>query len=188
MPLNHATQWYAISDLKLSKLTADPSTGTPTYATSIDVPGAKSMGIDPDINTVSLRGDNVELANNSTLRAFNITVAHAKISLDILSAIIGGTVSDTGTTPAQVAKWALTQSTAVFAPFKLEGKSPTAGVDSSTGDGHWVLWKCTLTGLSGLGFAEEDYAIPGFTCRAVPLTSNGAWVDGVINETAVAIT
>lgn len=187
MPLSHATQWYAISDLKLSKLTADPSSGSPTYATALDVPGAKTMGIEPDINTVQLRGDNVELANNSTIRAFNITITHAKISFDVLAALVGGTVTDSGTTPDQIVKWALTQSTAVIAPFKLEGKTPTAGVDLAGGDAHWTLWKCVLTGLSGLGFAEEDFAIPGFTCRATPLISNGNWIDGTLNETAAAI-
>lgn len=187
MPLSHTTKWYAVSDIQIAKVTADPSGGTTTYGSLIDVPGAKTMGIDFAIDSKDLRGDNRLLDTNSTLTAVNVTVTHAKLNLDVMAALLGGAVSDSGTTPAQIAKWALTGANVTIAPFKIEGASPTAGTDSTTGDGHWVLYKCTLTGLSGLGFAEEDYVIPSFTCRAYARLSDNKWMDGVVNETAAAI-
>ena len=135
MPVSHVTKWYAVSDAKISRLTADASGGAPTYATSVDVPGIKEIGIGGDINTAELRGDNSVLDQSSTLGAITVSVEHAKVSLDVLDVLFGTTTADTGSTPNMKATLTIAQNP-TFNYFRLEAKTPTSGVDTVGGDGH----------------------------------------------------
>lgn len=187
MPLSRVTQLYSVQDAKISPLLTDPAGGAATYGTPIDVPGIQTMEISGDVETKSLRGDNGLLANNSVISNIAVSVNHAKLSLDVLAAIIGGTVTDSGTTPAQTSTWDLTQATATLPRFKLEGVTPPNGTDIIGGDLHWVLWRLNLSAFPALGFSQEDYRIASFSANASPLVSTGKWITAVINETAVAI-
>ncbi|WP_069743035.1 phage tail protein [Streptomyces sp. EN23] len=187
MPLQRFTRVYGIKDAKIAPLTSDPASGSPTYGDLIDVPGIKTYEISGDIEVKKLRGDNQQLATNAAISNVQVSVTHAKMSLDVLAAIVGGTVTDSGTTPAQTTSWGLTGANATLPPFKLEGVTPPNGVDIIGGDVHVVLHKLTLSAFPELGFAEEDYRIASFTADADPLLSNDKWIDIVINETAVAI-
>lgn len=186
MPLSHVSKLYAVSDSKIAKVTADPAGGATTYGASTDVPGIKEMSIGGNVNTVELRGDNSLLDQNSTLGNITVSVTHAKLSLDVLAIMLGGTVTDSGTTPNQIASWLL-KNTDAFSYFSLEGKTPTAGADTPTGDAHFKLHKCILTSFPDMGHAEEDYRIVSFEAVAVPLISNGNHITVTLNETAVAI-
>lgn len=187
MPLSRVTKLYSVQDCKISPLTADPAGGTATYGTAIDVPGIQTMQISGSMETKTLRGDNVKLASNSALTDISVQVTNAKLSLDVLTAILGGAVTDSGTTPSQVSTWDLSSDDANLPPFKLEGVTPPNGVDVVGGDLHWVLHKCTLSAFPDLGFAQEDFRVVSFTASADPLNSTGKWITAVLNETAVAI-
>ncbi|MFJ4918143.1 phage tail protein [Streptomyces sp. NPDC088726] len=187
MPLQRFTQVYGIQDAKISPLLTDPATGTPTYGPAIDVPGIKTYEISGEIEVKTLRGDNKKLGTNSALTNVQVAITHAKMSLDVLAAIIGGTVTDSGTTPAQSTEWGLTGANANFPAFKLEGVTPPNGVDLIGGDVHVVMHKLTCSAFPDLGFAEEDYRIASFTADADPLISTDEWLSVVINETAAAI-
>lgn len=187
MPIQRFTKVYGIKDAKIAALTADPASGTPTYGALIDVPGIKSFEVSGDVEVKQLRGDNKKMASNAALSNVQVAVSHAKVSLDVLVAILGGTVTDSGTTPAQKSRWDLKGATATFPPFKLEGVTPENGVDLVGGDFHVVLHKLTLSAFPDLGFAEEDYRIASFTADADPLISTDDWISLVINETAAAI-
>lgn len=187
MPLQRFTRMYGIQDAKISPLTADPATGSPTYGTPLDVPGIKTFEISGYVEVKTLRGDNTKLATNSAITNIQVAVSHAKMSLDVLAAIIGGAVTDAGTTPAQSSTWDLSADDANLPPFKLEGVTPPNGVDLVGGDVHVILHKLTLSAFPDLGFAEEDYRIASFTADADPLQSTGLWISTLINETAVPI-
>jgi hypothetical protein len=187
MPISRVTKIYSVQDCKISPLTADPAGGTATYGTALDVPGIQEMSISGDIETKKLRGDNGPLATNSAISNIQVAVTHAKLSLDVLAAIIGGLVTDSGTTPAQKSIWGLTAATATLPPFKIEGVTPPNGVDIIGGDLHWVLYKCTASAFPDLGFANEDFRTTSFTADADPLLATGKWIDAVLNETLAAI-
>lgn len=183
MPLSHVSKVYAVTDAKIYKVTADPAGGTTTYGAAIDVPGIKEVNIGGDVNTVELRGDNTLLDQNSTLASISVSVSHAKISLDALNVMLGGTNTDTGVTPNQIATFLL-KNTDTMSYWKLSAKTPTAGADSVTGDIHFTLHKCILSSFPDLGHAEEDYRIVSFDAVAMPLLSNGNWLTIAANETA----
>jgi hypothetical protein len=187
MPLQRFTRVYGIQDAKISPLTADPAGGSPTYGSPIDVPGIKSFEVSGEVEVKSLRGDNGPLASNSAISSVQVSVTHAKLSLDVLVAILGGAVTDSGTTPSQKTVWDLSSDDATFPPFKLEGVTPPNGMDIVGGDLHVVLHKLTLSSFPDLGFAEEDYRIASFSATADPLQSSGKWISVVLNESATAI-
>lgn len=186
MPISRVTKLYAVEDAKIAPLLADPEGGTPSYGAGIDVPGIKSMEISGDVEVKELRGDNRLLDSDSSLTNVTVSFPHAKLSLDVLAALLGGDVTDGGTTPAQTTTWDLS-SDAKPLPFKLVGKTPTGGADQIGGDVHFTLWKCVLSSFPGLGLAEEDYRTIENEARAVPLISTGKWISVQINETALAI-
>jgi hypothetical protein len=187
MPLQRFTRVYGIQDAKIAPLTSDPAGSTPVYGALIDVPGIKTFEISGEIEVKKLRGDNGPLASNSAISNVQVSVTHAKLSLDVLAAVLGGAVTDSGTAPSQKTVWDLSGDDATFPPFKLEGVTPANGVDIVGGDLHVVLHKLTLSSFPDLGFAEEDYRIASFTADADPLQSSGRWISIVLNETATAI-
>lgn len=186
MPISRVTKLYAVSDAKIAPLLSDPAGGTPSYGAGIDVPGIKSMEISGDVEVRELRGDNTLLDSDSTLTNVTVSFPHAKLSLDVMVALLGGDVTDAGTTPSQTTTWDL-GSDAKPMPFRLIGKTPTGGGDQISGDVHFTLHKCILSSFPGLGLAEEDYRTIETEARAVPLISTGKWISVGIHETAVAI-
>lgn len=181
----HTTKLYAVKDAKLTPMTADPAGGTATYGTAIDVPGIKSVAIGGRVKTVELHGDHTLLDSDNVLEVITVTFNYAKESMALRAAALGGTVTDTGTTPNQIAKWRLLATDAMFPYFKFEA-SP-AGVDLGIGDGHIVLYKCKINDFPQLGLAEDDYqtfSVPGF---AIPRQADNVWIDVILNETASAI-
>lgn len=184
MPISHETKWYAVDDAKIAKLTADPAGGSPTYATVIDVPGIKSIGIAGDVNSVELRGDGQRLDQNSKLTGLSLTFEFAKASLDLFAAIAGGAVADSGSGTTEVAEWALL-GTDQMNYFKFEAQ--TKGVDTIGGDGHIILHKLILTSFPSLGFGDEDYQTFTVEAAAMRLNSNNKLLNWPLNETAAAI-
>lgn len=185
MPLQHFSSFYGITDCKISPLTADTSSGSPTYGTSVDVPGVKSMKVGGSISVKRLRGDNKPLATRAVIEDITADVEFGQQSLDVLKTLFGATVTDTGSTPNQKSTFSLTGSNV---PVYVKVEAQTNLCDFVTGDGHVILYKCMLTAFPEGGFVEEDFVVPKFSLSSVPCTSNGAWYDIVFDETAVAIT
>ncbi|MFF7313343.1 phage tail protein [Streptomyces sp. NPDC008137] len=186
MAISRVTKLYAVEDAKIFPLISDPEGGTPSYGAGIDVPGIKSMEISGDVEVKELRGDNGLLDSDATISNISVSYPHAKLSLDVLVALIDSTVTDSGTGTAESSKWKL-QRGAKPLPYKLVGKTPTGGGDIVGGDVHFSLLKCVMSSFPGLGLAEEDYRTIENEARCVPLISTGDWIDIDINETAVAI-
>lgn len=186
MTLAHFSKTFAVQDAKIKKITADPAGGTTTFATAIDIPGIKSVDVTGVVNIKRLRGDNTLLDVNVVLESLAVKYNYAKEQLDARAVYLGGTVSDSGTTPNQVAKWAL-DNTGVPGYFQFEAKTPTNGVDFIGGDAHLLLYRSMVSNFPGLGFAEEDYKLYEVEAEVMPRLSDGKWIDVIYNETAAAI-
>lgn len=187
MAISNVSKLYAVEDCKIAQLTADSAgAASATYGTIVDVPGIKEVGFGGDMNSVELRGDNTLLDSNTSLSSITLSVTHAKLSLDVLDIILGGTVTAAGSGTTETNTYLL-KNTDTLNYFKLEAKTPTDGGDLIGGDVHWIAWKCILSSFPDIGLAEEDYKIVSFECKAVPTISNGNWFSIVENETATAI-
>lgn len=186
MPVTHFTKVFAVKDAKIAVMTADVAGSAPTYGTSYDVPGIKSVIVSGDIETKYLRGDNGPMDADSVLGNVTVAFEHAKIHLDILAAILGGSVTDSGTTPNQKAVWDLTASSKP-APFKLSAVSASA--DPVAGNVDMVFWKCVLSSFPDMGLAEEDYQTIAGEAACSPTLGTGTKIMSVgINETALVLT
>lgn len=185
MALTRKTAVFAVTDAKISPMVSDEEGGTTTYGTSIDVPGIKSVTITGSIESKVLRGDNRKLASLSVLTDVNVSIEHAKFSFDVMAALLGGVVAETGTTPAQSLSWDLTADDAELLPFKLEAVS--ASSDVIGGNFGLVLHKVVASSFPEFGMAEEDFRTYSWEGAADPLLSNGKWVTPTLYETAHVI-
>jgi hypothetical protein len=154
------------------------------YNPAVNIPAAKSIAVAGTVNNVQLRGDNQLLDSDSILQLIKVTCNHGKVSFDALAAQMGGTVTDSGTTPNQIAKYAHTTA-AKFGYFKIEAQA--VGADALNGDAHYVFYKCKIDSIPGLGLAEENYQGFQFSVSCMPRYADGAWFDLLENETAVTI-
>jgi hypothetical protein len=186
VPISRVTKLFAVKDCKVFPLLDDPAGGTPAYGVGIDVPGIKSMQVSGDVETKELRGDNQLLDSDSILKNITVSFPHAKLSLDVLVALVSSTVTDSGTGATEATEWNLTSDSRPV-PFKIEGASPTSGGDIIGGDVHFIAWKCKISKFPGLGLAEEDYQAIENEATAVPLISTGKLLSTRINKTATAI-
>ena len=184
MPVTHVTKVFAAKDAKLYPLTADPSGGSPTYGAGIDVPGLKTVTITGDVNTVELRGDNTKLDSASSMSGISVSMEFAKLSLDILSAIMSAATVDAGTTPNQTATWTLLGTST----FSYVGMTCQAvGADPITGDAMFSVYKMVPSSFPEMGLEEEDYKTSTLEFEAMPLLSNGKWIGAAIRETTAAL-
>jgi hypothetical protein len=184
MVLSHVTKVFAAKDAKLWPLTADPAGGSPTYGTGVDVPGLKTVTIGGDINTAELRGDNTSLDKQSTMGGVTVAMEFAKLSLDVLSAVLSAATVDSGTTPNQKSIWTLLGTST----FNYVGITAQAvGADTITGDVQFSLYKCMLSSFPEMGLEEEDYKTSSIEFGAIPLLANGKWLGTTLNETTAAL-
>lgn len=184
MPISHTTKIFAVTDCKIAKVLTDVTTA-PTYDALVDIPGIKKIGLTFDMKSVELRGDNRRLESDTTLVGCKITFDHAKVSLDALPILLGGTTTDSGTGTTEVATFKRL-GTDVLNYFKLEAATPTSGVDTVGGDLHLVIPKLKVSAYN-LGFAEEDYQIFSGEAVGVFTISSDELFRLVANETAAAI-
>lgn len=186
MAISHTTKVFAVTDAKIAALTADASGGgSPTYGTIQDVPGIKQIGLSFDMKNTELRGDNRRLESDSVLVGCKVTFDHAKLDLDALKILLGGTVTDAGTGTTETATFKR-NGTDSLPYFKLEAATPTSGVDVVGGDLHLVVNKLKISNYN-LGFAEEDYQTFSAEAVGVFTVSSDELFRLVINETAAAI-
>lgn len=184
MPLSKISKVFAVKDAKISPLLTDPESGEATYGPAIDVPGIKSVAISGSVESKSLRGDNRLLDADSTITEVSVSIEYAKLSLEVLAAIAGGTILESGATPSQIAEWSLTGDAKPL-PFKLEAVSVSA--DTIGGDVLFGLPKVSLSSFPDLGLAEEDYQTFSMEGAAMPRNSDGKWITVTLRETAVAL-
>lgn len=185
MPITHDSKLFSTEDAKVGKLLTDPSGGSATYGALVDIPGIREVSLGFELNTVSLTGDNRELETDTVLRAVTLGWGQAKVSLDALAILIGGAVTDSGVAPNQIAQFRRLGAD-VLPYFRFAAKTPTSGIDVSTGAGRIEVFKCKITDYS-IPFVEQDYAIISASARGVTRLSDDRIWDLVLSETATAI-
>lgn len=185
MPVTHRSKVFAVKDARIAKLTADTAGAAPTYAAAIDVPGIKSVTVSGDVTSVELRGDNKALDGDFFLSSVAVSFEYAKLDLDVLAVLLGGTVVDAGVTPNQTAVLSVQGDTS-FSYFSFEAVS--VGADPVAGDVRVFLPKCKLSSFPELGFEEEDYRTFEVEAAAFDPIGTGAWFEYGIRETGALLT
>lgn len=184
MPLPGIMTVFGITDGVISRQLTDDANGS-TYDTAYQVPGIQQCGLDPEMLAKSLYGPDGTLVDvYSKVRGVSGTVSHGRISLQLLSVILGSQVEDSGTSPNQ-SKTLHMNWQDITGYFRIQIRM---AYNSSLqgGDTHAVFYKCKIKSFK-LEFKNEDFATVSFTFDALPRYHDGKIVDLIENETASAL-
>lgn len=180
MPVDTVTQVFAVQHCEVAPVTADSAGAAVTYGTWVDVPGIKTLEVTGTMTKKVLRGDNRLITQRVILDELSCKIDHAKLSLDVLVVMLGGAVTQSGTTPDMQAMWSLLK-TARPLQFGLKGVS--ASSDSPTGAVQFRFPVVTLSKYPDMGFAEEDFRIVSAEMAILPPNGLDEWLDIAILET-----
>lgn len=189
MPISHSTVIFDVNDCWVYPLLTDVAGASPTYGAGKDVPGIAEVGVDPNIVTAELKGDARIIATKGRTDRLSFSATYGKLAGDVLAVILGGTVTDAGTTPNQTSTMRL-KSPAALPYFKVEFQ--IQDVDEGLGDLKVVLYKCKLTGGTLLGSSSDSFGQPSFDADCIAINGTiggdiGVMGDWILRETPVAL-
>lgn len=176
MPLTTVPLPYGLRDVKLRPLATGDVAGT-----SLDLPNAQTFSFSEAEDFAELRGDDGLVAVHGKGPAVDWQLESGGISLEAVKTMFGGTITTTGTTPAQSKSYAK-NGTDVRPYFQVEGQA----ISDSGGDFHALLFKCRATGELTGSLADGAFWITGSKGKALP-NGTGELYILTQNETAVAI-
>lgn len=176
MPLASHLKSYSLIDLKVAPIVG----GAP--GALIDVPGIRSCGVTLTNEATELRGDNRLLAIVDQGGGAEFSLEQGGLDLAVLAVIIGGAVTNTGASPAAVRRLRISD-TSARPYFALVGVQPD---DGGGQDLHIVLWKCKASGNFEITAGDQEFLTPTIAGRAIGRDSDGALLDLVQHETAIA--
>lgn len=170
---------YGLRDVKVATLD-----GTGTKGTLVDLPNAQTLEFEETTVTQELRGDDKVAAKRTTVEAVSWTLESGGISFEASVVMFGGTITATGTAPAQKKVWTRLDTDA-YPDFFVEGQA----MSESGGDFHTVLYRCKAENMSGSHTDGEFWVshAEGTGIGSLNATSLGKVWDKVQNETAAAI-
>ncbi len=181
MTLSKQSVILGVDDVKIFELTEDSA--ALTYGSAVDVPGIQRIDLSPKFTEKGLKGDGKILDYFIQLDTIGFSFDSAKVDLDVLAILEGGSLTSEGTAPNQTHTYTVS---ADDSPkyFKLEGKANYTG--GEFGDFHFTLFKCRANSVV-VEYKTQDYAIISATGIAIPTTFDGKIKEYQINETPAAI-
>lgn len=176
MPLGTALP-YGLRDVKVSPVSAANVVGTP-----IDLPNSRTFSFEENEDFEELRGDDKVVATRGQGASVGWELESGGISLEAYAVINGGTVVESGVTPA-IKKTYTKKTTDAKPRFKAEGQA----ISESGGDFHVVLPNCKATeGVEG-ELADGQFWLSSASGIAIGHPTTDVIYEFVQNETAVAI-
>ena len=174
---------YGLADTKITPYTTDAAT---TLGSGTDYPNARSMSFSEAEDFEELRGDDKVIALRGKGASVDWEMEHGGITLPAYKLMAGGTVTTSGTTPAQVTTYSK-KVTDVKPYFKAEGQA----ISDNGGDFHAVLYKCRASDSLEGELADGSFWLTSASGACLPATLTGktdVLYDFVLNETKVNIT
>lgn len=178
MPLTTIPLPFGLRDVKVRPVTG----ATDTAGTSVDLPNSRTFSFSEAESFEELRGDDGLVAIKGTGPSVDWSLEGGGISLEAVKTLYGGTITETGTTPA-IKKTFAKVGTDIRPYFQVEGQA----ISDSGGDFHVLLYKCRATGELSGEMADGAFWLTGASGRALP-NAAGKLYDFIQNETALAIT
>lgn len=179
MPLTTTPQPYGLRDIKVATLDA-----TGTKGTLVDLPASQTMDFEESTNTKQLRGDDAVKAQRTTIDQVSWTLEAGGLSFEAALVMIGGIITSTGTTPAQLKTWTRTD-TDSYPDFYAVGQA----LSESGGDLHLALYRCKASKFSGTLTDQEFWVshMEGSAIGSLAVASAGKVWDFIQHETAIPV-
>lgn len=172
---------YGLRDVKLT-----PYTNSTTLAgTTVDLPNARTFSFEEAEEFQELRGDDKVVATRGSGASVSWELESGGISLEAYQTMNGGTITATGTTPAQV-KTYKKLATDSRPEFKVEGQA----ISESGGDFHVILYRCKASGSLSGELADGSFWLTSASGSAMPsrITAKvDTLYEFVQNETSVPL-
>ena len=177
MALGKNSGLFGLKECQIAPLATDVVGSATTYGTVLDVPGIKSLKADLNVKSVENRGDEVILDTEENVEYIDVSFENAEVPLDVLAAINGGTVTNSGTaeTEKNVYLFAGAQTSGYF---KLYAK-PKRG-DSLAGIDDVLLEIFKVRGTINVNYVSEGFASCSFKGK-------GIRTKGTVDSTAAAL-
>lgn len=179
MPLTVIPLPFGLRDVKIFPHTP----GTETPGTGVDLPNARTFSFTEASDSEELRGDDGVVAIHDLGSAVEWELEAGGISFEAVKALYGGTITESGTTPAMKK---------VYAKLDNDARPYVAVVgqviSDSGGDVHCVLFKAKATGELSGEFADGQFFLTGASGRAIGKTADRKMYEFRQNETAVPLT
>lgn len=153
---------FGIRDLKVT-----PWSSAGTLGTAVDLPGVSLFKFKPTLVNGETKGDDTILAIHAYEECVEWELESGGLSLDARKAILGGTVTDAGTTPNQTKTYVPTAAGVQRPYFKIEGQA----LSEAGGDIHSVVYKCLCEDVEGGGGEGGNSQKQTFKGRAVAINA-----------------
>jgi hypothetical protein len=177
MPLTTIPLPFGLRDVKVRPLTVEAA------GTSVDLPNARTFSFSEAEDFEELRGDDGVAAVRGLGAGVDWELENGGISFEAVKTMYGGTIAETGTTPA-IKKTFTKLETDARPYFQVEGQA----ISDSGGDFHVLLYRCRCTGELSGEMADGSFWLTGASGRAIGRTSDRKIYDLIQNETAVPLT
>ena len=182
MPLTNVPLPFGLRSVKIKPYTDAAST---TMGTSIVLPYGRTFSFAEAEDFEELRGDDKLIAIRGKGAGVDWELESGGLSFEAMKGMYGGTITETGTTPAQKKSWQK-KATDSRPYFQVEGQA----ISDSGGDVHCVLDRCRATGDLEGEMSDGSFWLSGASGRALPSfqsTRTDVIYEFVQNETATAI-
>lgn len=173
---------YGMRDIKVTPYTTLAAT---TLGTAVDLPYARRLAFSENEEFTELRGDDTIVAIHGSGPSIEWELESGGISFDAVKVIVGGNVTDSGTTPNQ--KRDFTKLITDQRPyFKAEGQS----ISDSGGDFHSIIYRAKLNDAFELEQADATFMLTnasGQGLGSLVTADTGKLYSLIQNETITAI-
>lgn len=176
MALTRTNLPFGLREVSLKPLDASETPGT-----KVDLPHSRTFSFSETEDFEDLRGGDVLVAAHGAGPVVEWSLESGGIQLDAWVVMSGGTVTTSGTTPAQVKKF--TKLNTDSRPyFQTEGRA----ISDSGGDFHGIVYRCKADGSLEGEMAQGAFFLTSASGRGFGETSSGKLYEWFDNETAVA--
>lgn len=162
MALKTVTKLFGVDDAKLYPITED-SAASFSCGNGIDLPGVRQISLTYEIEEKSLTGDEKVLDVSNKIKSVTFNIEYAKLSLEVLAQLTGGSYSTTTSDSDE---------SAVFSfgggdlPNYFQLKAQILDTSNDGGDVHFCVYKAKATALP-LNGVQDDFATLTFDGKGV---------------------
>jgi len=179
MALPNVVLPFGLRDVKLTPINAD---GTLDSANKQDLPAARVFKFKETEDFETLEGDDTTIASHGKGPLIEWELEGGGISFAAWRVMAGGTITNTGTTPAQSRKFSK-KTTDARPYFQVEGQA----ISDSGGDFHGVVYRCKADGDLEAGNENGNFTLTKASGKGYGDLTTGELYDFVHNETVTPI-
>ncbi len=162
MALTTVTKLFGVDDAKLFPVTED-SEDKFTCGSGIDLPGVRQISLTYEIEEKSLTGDEKVLEISNKIKSVSFNIEYAKLSLEVLAQLTGGSFTKSGTDDTEVGTFSFGGGNL---PNYFQLKAQILDTSNDGGDVHFCIYKAKATAIP-LNGVQDDFATLTFDGKGV---------------------